>query len=188
MPAATKDILLIGHDPTLVLALQDAGFVVACVDEDADLYRAVGALQPTAILLHADSPSRDTLEHLASLSRRYPQPALLLHSGQDVEVARQALDLGISAYVSEGLSATAMRALIEVSLQHARQIQSLRKELARSQRSLAERKLIDAAKCQLMEVEGLNEGAAYQRLKTIAMNTRISIGAAARALLQGQDS
>ncbi len=180
---AGTDILLIGSDETLVLALQDGGFRVTWVDEHEDLYAAVARLQPQAVLVQADSPTRDTLEHLASLSRRYPQPTLLLHDGQDAELTRRALKLGISAYVADGMSAGAVRALVEVSISHREQLESLRRELTRSQRSLAERKLIDAAKCVLMERQGVCEADAFRHLKSLAMNARISLSDAARNLL-----
>ena len=185
---AGTDILLIGHDESLVLALQDGGFDVAWVGENEDLYAAVARLEPRAVLVHADSPTRDTLEHLASLSRRYPQPTVLLHSGHDADLTRNALQLGISAYVTEGLSPSAVRALIEVSINHQQQVETLRRELARSQKSLADRKLIGAAKCLLMERQGLSEAQAYRKLKTLAMNRRVPLSQAARDLLTEQET
>lgn len=182
-PSSRTDILLIGQNAQLHQALQDAGFSTVRLEDDSDLYAAVAHYAPGAILLHADAPSRDTLEHLAALNRRYPQPAVVLHDGSNAELTRQALQLGISAYVAEGLSAAAMKALIEISIEHARQLQTLRQELSRKQKSLAEKKLINAAKCRLMERHGLCEQAAFESLKTTAMNARISLPDAARRML-----
>ena len=71
MPDATPQrILLIGPDDGLRACLHAAGFEVLVIEADADLYATVDSLQPDAVLLGADSPSRDTLEHLATLSRQ----------------------------------------------------------------------------------------------------------------------
>ena len=180
---STAPILLIGDDDSLHMALEEAGFSVVSVAETEDLYSAVSRIQPSVVLVQEDSPTRDTLEHLALSSRRFPQPTLLLHDGQNAELTEQALKLGISPYVIEGMSATAMRALIDVSIGHQRQIEVLRQELSRSQKSLAERKVIDAAKCALMEREKASEAEAFRRLKTLAMNCRISLTEGARRIL-----
>lgn len=179
-------VLLIGPEPHLVAALESAGFEVVTMDADADLYALVDRLCPHAILLGADSPSRDTLEHLATLNRRHPQPALLLQGVANPELSQQALALGISAYVTEGLSPAAIRSLIEVSIAHAQQVHGLRRELARKQKSLAERKQIDAAKRVLWKEHGMSEDAAYQALKNHAMHKRCSIAEAARRLLESK--
>ncbi|WP_163144628.1 response regulator, partial [Arhodomonas sp. KWT] len=51
-------------------ALTDAGFeVVASVDERDDLYARMTELAPDAVIVDAELPSRDTLEHLAQLGR-----------------------------------------------------------------------------------------------------------------------
>lgn len=181
-------VLLIGPDPGLIHSLQDAGFQVVTVQETDDIYKAFAEHHPQAVLLGVGSPSRDTLEHLATLGRKYPQPALLLQGGHNPEASRQALELGISAYVTEGMTPAAMKSLIEVSISHARQVHSLRRELARNQKTLSERKRIDSAKRVLWKEHGMNEEAAYQALKTMAMNSRCSIAEAAQRLLDSKDA
>ncbi len=182
------DILLIGEDPALSAALHDAGFVVQCVPEGADLYATCQQHEPAAILLRADSPSRDTLEHLANLSRKFPQPTLVLHNGEDAELGQLALKLGFSAYVTEGMSAAVIKALVEVSISQRQQVQTLRQELARSQRSLAQRKLVDAAKCALMERHSLTEKQAFERLRQGAMQARQNLLERAREVMQLEES
>ncbi|MGJ8669497.1 MAG: ANTAR domain-containing response regulator [Oceanococcus sp.] len=184
-PRNTAKILLIGEDPVLQAALNDAGFAVVRVHEGTDLYQAAEQYRPVAVLLRADSPSRDTLEHLAMLSRKFPQPAVLLHKGDDAQLGEFALELGISAYVAEGMSAPVVRALVEVSISQRRQLEKLRLELSRSQQTLAKRKLVDAAKCALMERHAIRETEAYALLKSTAMRARQNLEDRAREILQG---
>ena len=180
-------VLLIGEGDALPTEFAQAGFDVITVPETADLYAAMAKHQPAAILLRSDSPSRDTLEHLAMLGRKNPQPALLLHAGSNPELGHQAMELGISAYVTEGLTAAAMKSLIEVSISHAQQVHALRRELARNQKTLADRKRVDMAKRVLWKEHGMNEEAAYKALKTMAMNNRCSIAEAAQRLLDSKE-
>lgn len=180
-------VLLIGEAESLHKGLVEAGFAVLAVQESDDLYAICETHEPVAILLSSDSPSRDTLEHLASLGRKYPQPALLLHQQANPELTEQALSLGISAYVSEGLTPAAVKSLIEVSINHAQQVHALRRELARKQQSLSDRKLIDEAKRVLWKQHGMNEETAYKALKTMAMNSRCNIATAAARLLDSKD-
>ncbi len=181
-------VLLIGPEPGLIHSLEDAGFHVVTIQETDDIYKAFAEHHPQAVLLGVDSPSRDTLEHLATLGRKYPQPALLLQGGNNPEASRQALELGISAYVTAGMTSAAMKSMIEVSINHARQIHSLRRELARNQKTLSERKRIDSAKRVLWKQHGMNEEAAYKALKTMAMNSRCSIAEAAQRLLDSKEA
>lgn len=181
-------VLLIGPEEGLTESLNTAGFTVVAIESDADIYEAVERLEPAAILVSADSPSRDTLEHLAGINRKYPQPTLLLHGSKNPDVGQRALERGISAYVTEGLTPAAMRSLIEVSVAHAKQLQSLRQELARKQKTLTERKYVDSAKRVLWNEHGMNEETAYKVLKNHAMNSRCSIAEAAKRLLESKKS
>jgi two-component system, response regulator / RNA-binding antiterminator len=66
------------------------------------------------------------------------------------------------------------------------QIRVLKRELSRAQKALADRRVIDAAKCRLMERKGLSEEAAYKQLQAQAMDTRRTIVEVALALLHGR--
>ncbi|MEK6806188.1 MAG: ANTAR domain-containing protein [Pseudomonadota bacterium] len=177
-------VLLVGGGETLCAALDAAGYAVVSVAEDEDFYALIEQRRPAAVVISAASPSRDTLEHLALLNRRHPQPIVLFHDGQNHELAVQAMRAGISAYAARDLPPEAVRSLIEVALLHFEQTRALRKELTRAQQTLAERRWVDRAKCRLMETESLSETAAYERLRETAMRERVSLEQAARTVLQ----
>ena len=181
-------VLLIGVGESLRVALETAGLDVVVAGEDEDLYALIERHQPQAVVIHADAPSRDTLEHLALLNRRHPQPMVLFHDGQNRELAVQAMRAGISAYAARDLPPAAVRSLIEVAMLHFEQTRALKKELTRAQQTLAERRWVDRAKCRLMETEGLSETAAYERLRERAMHERVSLERAARSVLNTEAS
>lgn len=165
-------------------AIVDAGFdVVAVVNEDADLYDSVECLSPDAVIVSADSPSRDVLEDVATLGERYPKPLLMLFSRDDRRLMARALEAGISAYVLEGLSAAMVRSLIDVAMQQYRQMEALRRELAETRETLADRRVIDRAKCLLMEHAGLSEQKAYRHLRKTAMDQALPLPEVARQVM-----
>jgi two-component system, response regulator / RNA-binding antiterminator len=179
-------VLLVGGEHALAAALEAAGYMVLRAGEGEDFYARVERDRPAAVVVAADSPSRDVLEHLALLDRQHPQPVLLFHDGQDQALVRRAMRAGVSAYVASNVAPAVLRSLIEVAAVHFEQTRALRQELARTQKARAERRLIDAAKCRVMETLGLSEQAAYKHLQTQAMNGRRSLLAVATELLGAQ--
>jgi response regulator NasT len=165
-------------------ALREAGFdVLATVTERDDLHGRVEALAPDAVIVDAALPSRDTLEHLSQLGRRYPKPMIMLADSGDDSLPREAARAGVSAYVVDGVAPTLVRSLVDVAIAHYQTYSALRGELSRTQRSLQHRKTVDRAKCLLMERQGIGEEAAYRRLRKMAMDRRMSVFDIARELL-----
>ncbi|MDW5377541.1 ANTAR domain-containing protein [Halomonas sp. HP20-15] len=167
-------------DPGLV----EAGFdVVATVDESEDLYTAMDRLQPDAVVVDAALPSRNTLEHLGQLGRRFPKPMIMLAEEETPELARQAAREGISAYVVDSVMPALVRSMINVAVASFEAHRALKGELTRTQESLAQRRAIDRAKTLLMENRSCGEDAAYQHLRTTAMNRRMTIHELAQELI-----
>ncbi|RFA30838.1 response regulator [Alkalilimnicola ehrlichii] len=165
-------------------SLREAGFeVVAVIDGEDALHDKVCELAPDAVVVDTDSPGRDTLEHLASLGQRYPKPMIMLSESVDPELTLDAARAGVTAYAVETLSAPVVRSLVDVAIAHFRSHALLRTELVKVQRSLESRKLIDRAKCRLMERYGIGEEAAYQRLRKLAMDRRLNLNDLAREIL-----
>jgi response regulator NasT len=136
-----------------------------------------------SLCVGADSPSRDVLEDVATLGRSYPKPLLMLSSRDDRRLMSQASEAGIAAYVIEGLSPSLVRSLVDVAVGQFRQVQKLRQELVDTRGTLADRQVIDRAKCLLMEHKGLREQAAYRELRQTAMNQALPIVEIARRIM-----
>lgn len=168
----------------LEAALREAGFdVLMTVDEGDDLYERVEALEPDAVIVDAALPSRDTLEHMGQIGRRYPKPMIMFAENELPDMTRNAARAGVSAYVVDGVAPSLIRSLVDVAISHFRTHHALRSELTRTQQTLEQRKAIDRAKCLIMERQGLGEAAAYERLRKMAMDRRMSLFEIARELL-----
>ena len=140
-------------------ALALAGHQVAAVLTSAlDLSDQVLATKPDVIFIQADSPSRDTLEHLATMNRDCPRPVLLFSQDSDSTMIRRAVKAGVSSYVVDSVSVERLDSLVEVAIAQFEEFQTLRAELDDANRKLSERIVVDKAKGLLMKARGLDEG------------------------------
>src|SRR3989337_2998481 len=73
----------------LRLMLGDLGHdVVAEVRNPRELYAKVKTMAPDVIIIDTDSPSRDTLEHVALLSEQDPRPIVMFSADRDGDTIR----------------------------------------------------------------------------------------------------
>ena len=165
-------------------ALIESGFqVLAVMRETDDLYAGLRNLQPDAVIIDTDSPTRDTLEHLGALCQRFPKPMIMMSDAADAALTRAAASVGVSAYVVDGLSPSVVRSLVDVAMLHFQSHRQLHAELSKTQQDFDDRRCVDQAKCHLMERHGFSEERAYGVLRRMAMRRQQRIGDFARALL-----
>ena len=151
-------------------AIALAGHQVAAVLSSAlELSDQVLNTKPDGIFIQADSPSRDTLEHLAIMNRDCPRPVLLFSQDADSEMIRRAVKAGVSSYVVDSVSPARLDAVVEVAIAQFEAFQHMRAERDDATRKLSERITIDRAKGVLMKARGLDENAAYHALRKLAM-------------------
>lgn len=168
-------VLVIDESRTRAVAvcggLAMAGHQVAAVLASAhDLAVRVAEIGPDVILIGTDSPSRDTLEHLAAMDRAAPRPVVMFAQESDSDQIRAAIRAGVSAYVVDGLEPSRLRSIIDVAVARFEEHQALKAELTEATRKLSERKRIEKAKGVLMKARGLDEEAAYAALRKLAMD------------------
>jgi response regulator NasT len=135
-----------------------------------ELLALIAELQPDVIIIDCDSPDRDTIESLRSVARHNPKPIVMFVEEGDGDLAREAVRAGVSAYIVDGLSSSRVQSVIDVAIERFRLIDALHKELAKSKEDLAARKVIERAKGILMEKRGMTENAAYEAMRSMAMN------------------
>jgi response regulator NasT len=147
-----------------------AGHQVAAVLPSAlELIERIDEIKPDIILIETESPSRDTLEHLAVMNQTMPRPVVMFSSDRDGETIRSAVKAGVAAYVVDGFDIGRLEPVVDVAIARFEEHQSLRQELANASRKLSERKTIEKAKGILMKSRGLDEDAAYAALRKLAM-------------------
>lgn len=172
----------------LRLMLEQVGYtVVAEVFEPRRIYDAVTDRKPDVIIIDTESPSRDTLEHIAVLSETAPRPIVMFSADRASDTIREAVQAGVSAYIVDGLDAARVQPIIEVAMARFESFQAVKTELAQVKTKLSERKLVEKAKGVLMKARTIDEDAAYGALRKMAMERNLTIGEVSRQLLAVSD-
>ena len=172
----------------LRLMLEQVGYtVVAEVFEPRRIYDAVRTRTPDVIIIDTESPSRDTLEHIAQLSETDPRPIVMFSSDRGSNTIREAVQAGVSAYIVDGLAAERVKPIIEVAIARFESFQAMKIELAQVKTKLSERKLVEKAKGVLMKTRSISEDEAYSALRKMAMERSLTIGEVSRQLLAVSD-
>ncbi|MEA3125822.1 MAG: two-component system, response regulator / RNA-binding antiterminator, partial [Caballeronia sp.] len=94
------------------------------------LPKIVETQRPDVVIIDTESPSRDTLEHLAVMNKTAPRPVLMFCSDANQQLIRAAVGAGVTAYLVEGLEAERLAPILEVALARFAEEEKLRQRLA----------------------------------------------------------
>jgi response regulator NasT len=168
----------------LRIGLLESGFnLIASLPADVFLADRIKQLQPDLIIVDAESEARDALEHVVFATRDERRPIVLFTDDNDTSHVRDAVAVGVSAYIVDGLSSKRIRPILDVAMARFEYEQNLRLERDDAKSALAERTIIDRAKGLLMERQGLNENEAFSKLRKAAMDQGIKLGEVAKRML-----
>ena len=172
----------------LGIGLLESGFnLIATLPADVFLSDRISQLQPDLIIVDAESEARDALEHVVFATRDARRPIVLFTDDNDTSHVRDAVAVGVSAYIVDGLSSTRIRPILDVAMARFEYEQRLRLERDTARSALQERTLVDRAKSLLMERQGLSEKEAFTKLRKAAMDKGLKIGEVAQRMLDMAD-
>lgn len=175
----------------LRIGLLENGFnLIASLPADVFLTERLAQLQPDLIIVDAESEARDSLEHVVMATRDERRPIVMFTNDADTAHVKHAVAAGVSAYIVAGLSPERIRPILDVAMARFEHEQALRQaldqtrsELNMRNAELQDRKTIDRAKGILMQRQGLNEQAAYEKLRKAAMDKGIKVAEVAQRML-----
>jgi response regulator NasT len=181
-------VMLVDEDPDRAAdvraALVASGCeVISLLASPLEIYNAVKTSSPDVIIIDTESPSRDSLESLAFVSRDRPHPIVMFSGDRSSETIREAIRAGVSAYVVDGLSEERLQPILQVAVARFAAEQSLKRELADAKTALSDRKTIERAKGILMKQRALNEEDAFQMLRKFAMDRGVKMADAAARVI-----
>jgi two-component system, response regulator / RNA-binding antiterminator len=190
-PSALR-VLLIDDGAHRVPLIRDEltrlGYVVVGVLDSATLiHDCVVQLAPDVVIVDSESPTRDTLEHLATLSVSNPRPVVVFAEDDHADPLRLALKAGVSAYVVAGLQPQRLAPVLQVAIARFEQDKALRAQLEDAQFQLSARKTIERAKGILMQQAGLSEEAAHRQLRKLAMDRGQKLADVAERIIEARD-
>ena len=152
-------------------ALIEAGYpVVTKLCGVRNLIEQIHAIQPDVIIIDMQQPDHDLLDDLRVIGLNCPRPILVFAQRSDEHTIRQAMRIGVSAFVVDGWSSARVKSLIEVAVARFEENQALRAALDQAKTTLAERKVIERAKGILMLRRKCDEQQAYGLLRKMAMD------------------
>ncbi|MGM9483299.1 ANTAR domain-containing response regulator [Roseateles sp. NT4] len=157
--------------------------VIDLIAQPDALPAALERLAPELLLIDCDHPTPDLLAQLGESLHRQPRPVLLFAEQMAPEQMRATLSAGISTLQLAGLPPQRLGALLQLALARFEHDQSLQRDLRQTQTQLAERKLVERARGILMREQGLDEEAAFQRLRQLAMDGGQTMAAVAMRLI-----
>ncbi|MCU7372356.1 ANTAR domain-containing protein [Paucibacter sp. O1-1] len=161
--------------------------VVGVIDSATLIHDCVLRLKPDVVIVDSESPTRDTMENLATLNAQMPRPVVVFSEDGSDDPMRRALRAGVSAYVVAGLRPDRLAPVLQVAIARFEQDLALRQQLDKAQAQLSARKLIERAKGILMSETGLDEDAAYKRLRRLAMDRGVPLVEVAERVIDAQN-
>jgi two-component system, response regulator / RNA-binding antiterminator len=165
-------------------ALTAQGMLVLGVREgDAWLPEVVARMKPDVIVVRSDAAVRDVLEHIAVATQHERKPIALFTEQEDRGTMREAMLVGVSAYVVKGLAAERVQSVIDVAVERFAADEALRRELADTKSALADRELIARAKRLIMQRKRLSEPEAHKLLQSLAMDRGLKLREAAQRVI-----
>ena len=182
-------VLIVDYDKLrskpLKQSLIDSGFdVVAHLENDVALHAKCLALKPDVVIIDTDSPNRDTLENICVMSMHDPRPIVIFTHDGNKEQIKLATQAGVSAYVVGTIPSERLVPVIDAAIARFEEFKNLRDELLQAKTMLDERKIIERAKGLLMKQRGLDEDAAYEMLRSMAMKKNMKLVNLSEQLLE----
>ena len=161
--------------------------VVGVLDSAVLIHECVLQLSPDVVIVDSESPTRDTLEHLATLSSNNPRPVVVFAEDDSEDPLQQAMRSGVSAYVVAGLQPQRLAPVLRVAIARFEQDKALRAQLEAAQSQLSQRKTIERAKGVLMEQASMTEEQAHRHLRKLAMDRGDKLVDMAQRIIDARD-
>ncbi|HAD31397.1 MAG TPA: antitermination regulator [Methylophaga sp.] len=190
----STDIMTQNFNSTLVcdrsdiaqqLVEQLSGTMFEVTNQSASLPKlAMKQLEFTGMfILAVRNCDSDMMALVDMLLRQQPMPVVIFTDVYDAQVEKQAIELGVSAYVVDGLQPHRVLPLLSTARNRFLQQQTMRQQVQSLETKLAERKIIDRAKGVLMQQRQCSEDEAYRLLRTTAMNQNMRLAMLAKQVL-----
>jgi response regulator NasT len=172
----------------LRIGLLENGFnLIATLPADVFLADRIAQLQPDLIIVDAESEARDALEHVVFATRDARRPIVMFTDDNDTSHVKDAVAVGVSAYIVDGLTSSRIKPILEVAMARFEYEERLRQERDQARSDLQDRTVIDRAKALLMKHQGLSEDQAFSKLRKVAMDKGLKLGEVAQRTLDMAD-
>lgn len=149
--------------------LPDLGHqVVAVAANGQQLVEQCRQQQIDLVITDIKMPGMDGIEAVCQISAMVELPFILVSAYHDPELVERAGASHVMAYLVKPIAQADLQTAIAVAWRRFEEFQTLRRETADLRQALEDRKTIERAKGILMKRTGLDEAAAFDRLRRLA--------------------
>jgi response regulator NasT len=157
--------------------------VVAEASDGRSAVELAKKLLPDLIIMDIKMPDMDGIAAAGELARDHIAPVVLLTAYSENSLIGRAKDAGVCGYLVKPFRETELMPVIELALARFNELRDLEREVTDLKDALETRKLVERAKGVLMEVHGLREADAFNRMRKTSMDNRKSMREVAEAIL-----
>ena len=157
--------------------------VIAEASDGRSAVELAKKLLPDLIIMDIKMPDMDGIAAASELTRDHVAPVVLLTAYSENALIGRAKDAGVCGYLVKPFRETELMPVIELALARFDELRDLEREVTDLKDALETRKLVERAKGVLMEVHGLREADAFNRMRKTSMDNRKSMREVAEAIL-----
>lgn len=157
--------------------------VVAEAADGGSAVELARKLLPDLVIMDIKMPDMDGISAAGELARDHIAPVVLLTAYSEHSLIGRAKDAGVCGYLVKPFRETELMPVIELALARFNKLRDLEREVTDLKEALETRKLVERAKGVLMEVHGLREADAFNRMRKTSMDNRKSMREVAEAIL-----
>jgi response regulator NasT len=162
----------LGHEVSeMAIGVQEAAEVIARDDPDISM----------VVVYKTDGYALELIEEIAEYARG---PVIAIIDKEDPEFVGAAAERGIYAYAREGM-AESIQSAIEVAVRRHAEKAELEEQVQRLETALERRAVIERAKGILMERHGIDDRAAFERMREHARSRSRSVVDVAASVAEG---
>lgn len=137
-------------------------------------------------LLDIRMPGMDGIEAAEVLWNKHSLPTVIITAYSDDQYLRKAQQTGVFGYLLKPASAENLRVAISVAWARALEQQDQTKRIGQLECTLANRRVIEQAKWQIIKALGIEESEAHARLQRIARDGRRRLADVASDVIAGR--
>lgn len=169
--------------------LEDLGFSIAGEASDGfDAIELCRRTKPDVVLMDAKMPVFDGLAAAETICREdLAGCVVMLTAFSDEEIVTRAVEAGVTGYLVKPIDRSKLLPTIEVAYAQSCRMRGIRQEAEKARKSLREDREIHKAQKLFAQRQHCTDTEAYEKMRKLAMNKRVSMYVIARAVLEQGD-
>lgn len=170
--------------------LEDKGYqVVGEAGDGFDAIEACKSLKPDLVLMDIKMPLLDGLSAARIMNEeRCGATIVLLTAYSEREFIDLAKEIGVSGYLVKPIDEKSLIPSIELAVARSREIRALQNDIAKVEKRLESRTMIEKAKGKIMARDGMTEQEAYDFIRKLSQTKNLSMLRVSEIILQSMES